>query len=246
MASTPPPFEPPPPPPQLPPIAELPPPMPGAEAVPPLPFEQPGYPFLEGLYETAKLVILRPDEAFTRVRASQGLERAVWFAVIFGWIGVIASQVYNIALQGAMRNVLPGMTGMEDVFFSTGISIFTMLLAPILVLIGVFITSLVIHLFLLLFGAGGGGLATTVRVVCYASPVQITQVLPICGGIIGFFWGIILYIVGLAAAHQTSHSKAALAVLLPLLLCCACIAAALATFGAAIWAAVAGALPGLR
>ncbi len=242
MASTPPPFDPtggPPPfaPPPLPPSVS---PVDDQAQGPALPFEQPGYPFLEGLYDTARLIITTPGEAFGRARVSGDLGRPLLYAVIFGWIGIIASQIYNIVFRGAMWNVLPGFAGREEMFLSTGVSIATMVLAPILVLIGVFIAALIFHLFLLLVGGAGGGLATTVKVVCYASTVQITQVVPFCGGIVGGLWALVLYIIGFAAAHRTSHGKAALAVLLPLVLCCVCIAAAVAMFGAAIWAAIAG------
>ncbi len=242
MASTPPPFdptggplplEPPPVPPSEPPLGDEPP-------VAALPFEQPGFPFLEGLYETAKLVVTSPVEAFSRVRASGDLGRPLAYAVMFGWIGIIASQIYNLAFRGAMWEFLPGFAGREEMFFSTGVSIATMVLAPIFVLIGVFIGALIFHLFLLLVGGAGGGLATTVRVICYASTVQIAQVVPLCGGIVGGLWALVLYIIGFAAAHRTSYGKAALAVLLPLVLCCVCIAVAVALFGAAIWAAIAG------
>lgn len=242
MASTPPPFDP-----TGGPLPDVPPPLPpsgppGQDQAqgPTLPFEQAGFPFLEGLYETAKLVVTSPGDAFGRVRASGDLGRPLLYAVIFGWIGIIASQIYNIAFRGAMWNVLPGFSGREEMFVSTGVSIATMALAPILVLIGVFIAALIFHLFLLLVGGAGGGLATTVKVVCYTSTVQITQVVPFCGGIIGGLWALVLYIIGLAAAHRTSYGKAALAVLLPVVLCCVCVAAAVALFGAAIWAAVAG------
>lgn len=241
MAFTPPPSEPPgvppshlppPPPPLEPPSPEEPPPA-------LLPFEQPGYPFLEGLYETAKLVITEPTQAFTRVRFGSDLGRPLLYAVIFGWIGIIASQVYEIALRGTLWQFLPWAPSRDEMFFSTGMSVALMVAAPIFVLLGVFVAAVVIHLFLLLVGGGGAGLTTTVKVVCYASTVQISQVVPVCGGLVGGLWALVLYIIGLAAAHRISQGKAALAVLLPLLLCCLCAAAVVALFGAAIWGAIA-------
>ncbi len=241
MASTPPPFDPTAGPPthEPPPLPPMPPTSAPAEELP-LPFEQEGVPFLEGLYETAKLIVTSPAEAFGRVRAGGDLGRPLLYAVIFGWIGIIASQIYEIALRGALWKMLPGFGGGQDHLLSTGVSVAMMVIAPILVLIGVFVASLIFHLFLLLVGGAGGSLATTVKVVCYTSTVQITQVVPLCGGIVGGLWALVLYIVGLAAAHRTSYGKAALAVLLPIMLCCVCIALAVAFFGAAIWAAIAG------
>jgi hypothetical protein len=113
-----------------------------------------------------------------------------------------------------------------------------MVAAPIFVLLGVFIWSAIVHLFLLLVGGATAGFASTVRVVCYAGTVQVFQIVPFCGGLIGFVWGIVLYIIGIAAAHRTSQGKAALAVLLPLVLCCVCVAVLAVAFGTAIAAAV--------
>ena len=228
MDTTPPPFEPPEgaPPPAGPPGGP-PPSQPPTRAT--LPWETPGFPALEGLYETAKLVITNPIEAFSRIPLVLDLGKPLLYAVIFGWIGIIASQVYNIALGGAMEGLATGLGAREQVFFSTGYSVAAMILAPVLVLVFIFIWSIVLHLFLMLVGLASNGLTATIRTVCYVSTVQITQVLPFCGGIIGGIWALVLYIVGLAQAHRPpdaapDYGRATLAVLLPLVLCCACAA----------------------
>jgi hypothetical protein len=236
MASTPPPeqpptggFEPPTPP--------GPPPEPPALAL--LPWEQPGYPLLEGLYETAKLIITRPGEAFSRMSTTGDLGRPLVYAVIFGWIGVIASQIYQLAFRGAMWSFIPNMPHREELMFGPVASVVTMIIAPVLILFGVFIGAAIVHLFLMMVGGATRGFATTVRVLCYASTTQVLQVVPFCGGIIGAVWTIVLEIIGIARAHRTTQGKAALAVLLPIALCCACLVVALATVGTAIWAAIA-------
>jgi len=106
------------------------------------------------------------------------------------------------------------------------------------VLLGIFIWSAIVHLFLMLVGGANTGFASTVRVVAYSSTVQIVQVIPLCGGTIAAVWALVLYIIGLAIAHRTTQGKSALAVLLPLALCCVCVAILVAAFGAAIAAAI--------
>lgn len=214
-------------------------PAPAAEA--PLPWEQPGYPLLEALFETGKLVLTSPQEAFRRMAISGDLGRPLMYAVIFGWIGIIAGQVYNIAFGSAMYRWLPGFDNLGGDAPSTMINFGIMIAAPILVLIGVFISAAIVHLFLLIVGGANSGFPATVRVMCYASTVQVLQVLPLCGGILGGLWGVYLEIIGIATAHRTSQGKAALAVLLPAVLCCVCLAIVMVAFGAAIWAAIAAA-----
>src|SRR5664280_1618412 len=102
MAETYPPGAPPQPPvpPSMQPPGTVPPPPAGGEpAVTPLPWEQPGYPALEGLYETAKLVLTSPGQAFARMSPTGSLGRPLLYAVIFGWVGIIAGQAYDLAFR---------------------------------------------------------------------------------------------------------------------------------------------------
>ena len=218
-------------------MAATPPPEPPPAAPEALPWEQPGYPILEGLFETAKLVLLRPSEAFKRMSTTGDLGRPLLYAVIFGWLGMIAAQVYNIAFRGAMLGFLqrmPGMPAGRAMGMPVAFNIVLMVLAPVFILIGIFIISAIFHVFLLLMGAAGKGFPTTIRVVCYAATVQVIQVIPICGGIIAFVWALVIDIIGLAEAHRTTQGKTAVAVLLPFVLCCVCVAVLSLTFGAAL------------
>jgi hypothetical protein len=215
---------PPPPPPQLPPQPPYQPPPPPPAPSAPLPWEQPGYPPLEGLFETAKLFLTNPVEAFGRMAIGGDLGRPLAYAVILGWVGIIAGQAYNIALRGTMRNWLAPYSHGPAFAFGIGVNVAVMIVAPILVLLGVFIGSAVIHLFLMLVGGANSGFNATTRVVCYATTVQIFQIAPVCGGFIGAVWGIVLEVIGLAIVHRTSRGKAALGVLGCPAMCCMCLA----------------------
>ena len=236
-----PPPTPPGPPSMQPPGTVPPPPPPGAPAPQALPWEHPGYPALEGLYETAKLILTAPSQAFARMSLTGTLGKPLTYAIIFGWVGIIANQIYSIALRGAMMGFLSHLPGYNPrlmfglpVFASVGL----MIVAPVFVLIGVFVWAAILHLFLMLVGGANTGFSSTVRVVCYTGTVQVLQVVPFCGGMIAAVWGLVLYIIGLAVAHRTTQGKSALAVLLPLVLCCVCVAIVALAFGAAIAAAI--------
>jgi hypothetical protein len=203
----------------------------------PIPWEQPGYPFLEALYETAKLFVRVPTEAFRRMSVTADLGRPLLYAILLGWLGIIAGQLYSIALRGVTANLLPFQSA-EGLAMGTGVSIAVMVLAPIFVLLGIFIWAAIVHLFLMMVGGANSGFGATVRVMCYSTTAQLAQIVPLCGGIIGSVWAIVLEIIGLAQAHRTTQGKAALAVLLPLVLCCVCVAIVVALFGAAILAAI--------
>ena len=228
------------PPPPPPPYDGVVPPLQGAPEL--LPWEQPGYPFLEGLYETAKLFFTDPTQAFSRMQLGGELGRPLIYAIIFGWLGTIAGQVYNIALGGAMWKLLPQLAGESDFGSNTMINVGFMVVAPVLILIGIFVGGAIYHLFLMLYGGASSGFGATVRVLCYASTVQVLQVLPLCGGMAGAVWGVALQIIGLAVAHRTTRGKAAAAVLTPMLLCCIC----LMVLGVIFFASIAAMLGKMR
>lgn len=222
------------PPPPPPPFDGTVPPPPDAPVL--LPWEQPGYPFLEALYETAKLFFTDPALAFSRMQLGGELGRPLVYAIIFGWLGTIAGQVYNIALGGVMWKLLPQLSGEGDFASNTMVNVGFMVVAPLLILIGIFVGGAIYHLFLMLYGGANAGFGATVRVLCYASTVQVLQVLPLCGGMAGAVWGVVLQVIGLAIAHRTTRGKAAAAVLTPMVLCCVCLAVLGVIFFASITA----------
>jgi hypothetical protein len=113
-----------------------------------------------------------------------------------------------------------------------------LVITPLIALIVLFVWSAIVHLMLTLLGGANSGFATTLRVMCYAQTTQLAVVLPGIGGLIGFVWRLILEVVGLAQAHKTEGWKAALAIVLPLLLCCVCIAIGAVAFGAVVAQAI--------
>lgn len=193
-----------------------------------LPWEDPEEPFLESLFETAKLFILNPGEAFSRMHLTGDLGRPLLYAVIFGWIGIIASQLYDLAFRGAMWQFMPGMGRGSDFAMPASWSIGMMIVAPVFVLLGLFVWSAILHVMLLVVGGATSGFAATLRTLAYTGTSNIVNVVPLCGSFIAAIWALVLAVIGLSAAHRISTGKAVLAVLLPLLLCCACFVGAIA------------------
>jgi hypothetical protein len=109
---------------------------------------------------------------------------------------------------------------------------------PLVALIVLFIWSAIVHLMLTLLGGANRGFGATLRVMCYSQTTQLATVLPGIGGLIGIVWRLILEGVGLAEAHKTEGWKAALAIVLPLVLCCVCAVFGAVLFGAAVAQAI--------
>ena len=195
----------------------------------PIPWEDPARTStFERFVETVKLLATRPGEAFSGMPTTGGIGSPLLFAIVVGWIGIAVAVAWNTLFQGMW---IPFMGSGEEAAIAAGFTaawaVGLIILAPIFVLIGVFIGAAVLHLMLMIVGGANNGFEATVRVVCYAQTAQLAGIIPFCGGLVSLVWAIILYVFGLAAAHRTTQGKAALAVALPVVLCCAFMAALL-------------------
>jgi len=209
-----------------------------------LPWEDPTVGRLDGLLRTIGQFVTRPDEAFSTM-APSGLGRPFFYAVIMAWVELIVGIAYWTAFQSPfflmgvpeIREQLAEVAVGTGVMVVIGVSIF--LLTPILVAIWLAIYAAILHLMLLIVGEGRRGFETTVKVICYSHTADLANLVPLCGGLVSLVWFIALLIIGISRAHQCSYGKAALAVLLPLLLCCSCLVVALSISGAALLGALA-------
>jgi hypothetical protein len=226
--------------------APPPPPMPpGGAAVPPLPWEdRERRGFFPALFETVKLFVTSPTEAFARAKESGDYLSPILFSVLIGWVATAIGQLYGLLFQGAWLSMLPPeMRDQLGPMMATGGASFilTLILAPVLLLIWFFIWSGIVHLFLMMLGGhkqSSSGFEGTFRAVSYGYVSSLAQLIPFVGGLIAFVWNLVLQVIGLVRMHRTSTGKAVGAVLLPLVLCCVCVAVVFALFLGAIMSAI--------
>ena len=178
----------------------------------------------DALFETVKLFATSPGEAYRRMPVTGGIGRPLFYAIAVGWVSIAVAVFWNVLLQGMW---LPFMESVEDLAgmgalygLTIGWGLMMVVLAPLFVVIGVFIAAAVLHLMLLIVGGASNGFEATVRVVCYSQTAQLAGIIPFCGGIIALIWTVVLYVTGFSTAHRTTQGKALVAVLLPVVLCC--------------------------
>jgi hypothetical protein len=197
-----------------------------------IPWEEPGRPWLSGMTETLRLLFTQPRAAFDRMPITGDVMRPFLFAIAIGWVGILFSILWNALFQGLMPHggdyARYGMPAFWMPVFAVG--------APLFIVVGTLIGTAIDHLFLMLVGGAKRGLPATLRVLCYAQAPQIFNVLPGCGSMLAAIGCLVLTVIGLSSAHRISTGKSALAVLLPSILCCACIAILGVTVGASLLA----------
>jgi hypothetical protein len=231
------------------------PPYPAPPGAPePLPWEAPDV-GLGALLPTVGRFITRPIDSFERMSLTVDLVRPLAYYVALVLFSAVMSQIWNAIFraqivgflhrmlessgQGALWQQLePGLahTGGLQV-------VLALILTPLVYLVILFVWAAMSHGTLLLVGGAPKGFAATLRALSYAATALVAGAVPVFGGLIGFFWYLVLGMIGLSAAHRTEGWKAALAILLPLALCCLCCIGASVMFGAAIGQAIRHATP---
>jgi hypothetical protein len=177
--------------------------------------------FVKAWFDTVSLLITKPSDAFTIMRPEGGMLDPL----LFGIIGGCAGSVVSILFQGVFSS-LPGFAGRNNAFEMFGLGHWALIviwaaLSPLLVFLGLFLASGIIHLCLMLVGGANRSFETTFRVVCFTSgSAGLFSMVPFCGGIIAAVYQIVLECIGLSRAHQTTTGKALLAIFLPLIVCC--------------------------
>jgi hypothetical protein len=89
------------------------------------------------------------------------------------------------------------------------------LLSPLFLLMALYIGSAVVHLFLLILRGANHGYGTSLRVFCFSAGPQLFAIVPFIGVPVGGIWSMVLTVIGLREAHQTTTGKALFAVLIP-------------------------------
>lgn len=220
---------------EMPPIdpAAIPPPV-AAEG---LPWEEPNA-GLGTIVPTAARFLGNPSRAFRAMSLTVDLVRPIAYFVAFVLVGAIVSQLWSVLLwdsmMGAIRNLVPPQfQSMLQRPSALQIAL-GLVISPLVSMIVLFVWSGVVHLILALLGGASAGFSATLRTVCYARTADVATVVPILGGLVGFVWRRVLEIIGLSEAHRTDGWKAALAVFVPMVLCCLCVVGGALAFGAAI------------
>jgi hypothetical protein len=182
-------------------------------------------------WETAKLILGSPSEAFRMVRRDGGLVTPLLFAVAGGLAGALFSAVYGSLMQVAMFGFMASTVGEgPEMAVGLGMVVFQVVLqfgmalvaGTVGVVIGLFISSAIYHVALLMLKGANHPFDATFTVVAYVTgATALIQVVPLCGQYVYGIVALVYAIIGLSAVQQISGGKAAAAVLLPIVVCTA-------------------------
>jgi hypothetical protein len=191
-----------------------------------------------------RLLVTDPSNAFSRLRRDSDLTSPLLFGLILSWLGVLFSQMWQLMFGGMMGSMLEGLQGMEGFYSPPGMFgiLLTLVFWPILFMVFLFISAGILHLCLMIVGATSDsptGFEGTLKVVSYSQVAGLAGVVPLVGGFLAALWVLILEVIGSTQVHRTTTGRALMGVLIPILLCCACILVGGIFFGAMIAAFIA-------
>ena len=205
-----------------------------------IPWEDPGRTWPGALVDTVRQLVTEPRRAYERVPVSGDVLRPVLFALALGWLGLVFTAMWELTLGSAMRGMMPGAGGSDFDGPKRLVYLAMIPLGPLYVAVGLLLGSAILQVSLLLVGGAKNGYVATLRAVCYAQAASVAVVLPFCGGLLAAVGYLVLEVIGLSVLHRISAGKALVAVLIPSVLCCACILSCFALFGAALFGGAAG------
>ena len=171
-------------------------------------------------WQTAKLVLLEPTQAFLTMRRRGGLGTPLLYAIWGQSIGMFAYmlwyfplQVISVVGQGGDDVTITVFAGLIGTVIGGALALF------VIVPLGMFAGAAIQHLCLKIVGADSQPYETTFRVMCFAyGSIGWVNMVPFCGPLIGVLWGILCNIIGNAHAHECSVGKAVGAFFLSILL----------------------------
>ena len=190
--------------------------------------------FVNAFLETIKLFVASPAEAWRVTKEKGDYAEPLIFAILVSWIGIAVSTVWSGLFGNAWLAFLPPdvKEKMAGAFATNTAALLIQVgLAPIFVLIGLFLGAAVYHVCFMIVGAtkdSTSGFEGTFRTVSYASVAQLGQLVPFVGGLVAMVWSLILTVLGAVRMHRTTQGKAIAGVLIPMVLCCVCIVLAIA------------------
>jgi hypothetical protein len=173
---------------------------------------------LGALWRTTREILFHPKAAFSSASYDAGSRSALIYALVYGSLGQILA-IYWGTLGGILDGTIETGT-VETTLLFAGTALFT----PICFLVFLYLGAGLVHLFLTLLRGVRRPFAATLQVAAYVSGATSLvnllplSLLPVIGGMIISVWALALNCIGLASAHQTSTSRALLALLLPLIL----------------------------
>jgi hypothetical protein len=169
--------------------------------------------FVAAFFKTTQEVLFSPTKFFKKAAAGEGYWSPFIFAMISGIIGSGVALLWQWLFFSRVVPFQIFSAAMYSVFLTVAV-----ISMPFTVALSILLGSGVTHLCLMIVGGNRKGFASTFRAISYCYSAMLFYIVPVIGGLVGFIYFLILAIIGVREGHEISTGKAAIGVLLPLII----------------------------
>jgi hypothetical protein len=166
--------------------------------------------------EKIKGFLFNPTGAFRGVRNEQPGETLKYFVAITAIYSILMGIMIMLRLTAThpFLSLIPSIDPTQVVVFDVFGVILMILVILALSFVFAVIFGMWLHIFVYLLGGRKGFWETEKSVFYNLTPTMLIGWIPVVGGLIGAIWSIILGVIGVRELHEMSTQKAAIAVLL--------------------------------
>jgi len=170
----------------------------------------------DAFWKTLKFILFKPAKFFADLKAEKSYLAPLSFAFFACLITAFGITALNAVYKRSIFSP-KFLLALVSSFISTFV----------IVPIGLFIMSGIMHPFVLLL-KGKGKFKGTFDILAYSSAANVVSIIPLIGSIAAWIWGIIIMVTGYKQVHQFSTPKAIVAYGFPMLFIIAVLSAAIA------------------
>lgn len=191
------------------------------------------------MVETIKLVFTNAAEAYGRVRANGDYVSPFLYGLLISWVMSIIGQLWALAFTSLFGAAMMGSeAGIEGMLGMGGASLLQVILVvifwPIVYPFFILLSAALNHLAILIVGGLSNSPSRfegTFNIVSYAQTAMIATIVPVLGNLVAAVMQFYFNYQGFLKVHRTTPTKALLATLMPVILCCGCILLVIAMMG---------------
>lgn len=177
-----------------------------------LSWQDPQLTFFNAIFVTLKQILFSPGKFFNNLDTYEGpLVRSPFvFYITVSFCSILISMIIEAVIAQLIHNI----NFLNAFGFLTILILFLLAVALI---IGIYLYSLILHLFVLIF-RGKGGFEGTFAVLAFSSAAFVFRIIPGVGEIIYCIWALVITIIGFKIVHKMGIPRALGVVFSPIIL----------------------------
>ncbi|MEW6263601.1 MAG: YIP1 family protein [Thermodesulfobacteriota bacterium] len=186
--------------------------MPWLGAARGIPWEQRPGSFFGDLWANTRQVLFSPGRFFTALPVTGGYKAPLLYSIIIGTLGLVFYYFWYLLMvlvTGTISDQMPDL----PMPIMLGIFAGLLIITPIILILGLYIGAAILHVLLMIVRGADGGYEATFRVMAYSTAAQIFNLVPFLGGMVSGIYALVLMIIGLPKAHQTTVGRVLVAIL---------------------------------